>query len=283
MEMPAPSDAASPTKKALAGRPVSVAAAKMGARVETEPSIRPSRPGWMTWRTSLFSSSSIGSSHAGQGTETAQLARLTLDNESCRCNRFHPCPLQSVMLPARRACRWRPSLACSTTAVRYTKKPAPASAKSPVRSATRRIALRAVSSPPSRTPSACSCRDLYGEFFSEVIRGIDQTATSAQWLSRARVELTRDPSAHRRRDARDAWSGRWAHCHVPGHRRTHARREPARQSPGRAAQLRGRGHVVRCRISVVVWRRVRDGAPLALHRRQHRRSSAIIHRVVAQL
>src|SRR6476620_10011598 len=40
----APSDAASPTKKALSGRPVRPAVAKIGANVETEPSINPGDP-----------------------------------------------------------------------------------------------------------------------------------------------------------------------------------------------------------------------------------------------
>lgn len=43
---PAPSEAARPTKNALRGRPVSPAAAKIGASVETEPSISPSNAGW---------------------------------------------------------------------------------------------------------------------------------------------------------------------------------------------------------------------------------------------
>ena len=48
MLMAAPSDAASPTKKALRGRPVNPAAAKIGANVETEPSINPRSPGWIS-------------------------------------------------------------------------------------------------------------------------------------------------------------------------------------------------------------------------------------------
>jgi hypothetical protein len=36
--------AASPTKNALSGRPVRPAVAKIGASVDTEPSINPSRP-----------------------------------------------------------------------------------------------------------------------------------------------------------------------------------------------------------------------------------------------
>jgi hypothetical protein len=51
MLMAAPSDAASPTKKALRGLPVRAAAAKIGANVETEPSINPRRPGWISWST----------------------------------------------------------------------------------------------------------------------------------------------------------------------------------------------------------------------------------------
>jgi len=49
MLMAAPSDAASPTKKALRGLPVRPAAAKIGAKVETDPSINPRRPGWISW------------------------------------------------------------------------------------------------------------------------------------------------------------------------------------------------------------------------------------------
>ena len=45
MLTPAPSDAARPTKKAFCGLPVRPAAAKIGAKVETAPSIRPSNPG----------------------------------------------------------------------------------------------------------------------------------------------------------------------------------------------------------------------------------------------
>jgi hypothetical protein len=51
MLMAAPSDAASPTKKALRGRPVRPAAAKIDANVETEPSINPRRLGWIAWTT----------------------------------------------------------------------------------------------------------------------------------------------------------------------------------------------------------------------------------------
>ena len=42
---PAPTEAARPTRKASCGRPVAKAAAKIGANVETEPSMRPARPG----------------------------------------------------------------------------------------------------------------------------------------------------------------------------------------------------------------------------------------------
>jgi hypothetical protein len=42
---------ASPTKKALRGLPVRPAATKIGANVETELSINPRRPGWISWST----------------------------------------------------------------------------------------------------------------------------------------------------------------------------------------------------------------------------------------
>src|ERR1700741_2751957 len=42
---PAPNDTATPTKNAPGGRPVTPAGAKIGASVETEPSMRPSRAG----------------------------------------------------------------------------------------------------------------------------------------------------------------------------------------------------------------------------------------------
>ena len=51
IEMPAPIEAASPTRKAFQELWVAKAAAKTGASVDTEPSIRPTRPGWMICRT----------------------------------------------------------------------------------------------------------------------------------------------------------------------------------------------------------------------------------------
>ncbi len=48
MLMPAPSAAASPTKSA-ACVPARKAVAKIGARVETVPSINPIRAGWTRW------------------------------------------------------------------------------------------------------------------------------------------------------------------------------------------------------------------------------------------
>jgi hypothetical protein len=53
IEMPAPSDAAIPTWNAVHGSCVPKAAANTGANVETEPSIKPTRPGWTIWRTKL--------------------------------------------------------------------------------------------------------------------------------------------------------------------------------------------------------------------------------------
>ena len=45
IEMPAPTEAASPTTKVVQVECVAKAVAKIGASVETEPSIRPARPG----------------------------------------------------------------------------------------------------------------------------------------------------------------------------------------------------------------------------------------------
>jgi len=45
MLMPAPSDAASPTKNASPGLPLNPAAANSGAKVDTAPSIKPSSAG----------------------------------------------------------------------------------------------------------------------------------------------------------------------------------------------------------------------------------------------
>src|SRR4051794_26666395 len=59
MLIPAPSEAARPTKKALSGRPVIPAAAKIGASVETAPSISPSRAGCTFCRTKARSSAPV--------------------------------------------------------------------------------------------------------------------------------------------------------------------------------------------------------------------------------
>jgi len=48
MLIAAPTAEARPTRKAVVRLRVAKAVAKRGARVETEPSIRPTRPGWMT-------------------------------------------------------------------------------------------------------------------------------------------------------------------------------------------------------------------------------------------
>ena len=50
IEMPAPIEAASPTTNAFHELWVANAAANTGASVDTDPSIRPTKPGWMTWR-----------------------------------------------------------------------------------------------------------------------------------------------------------------------------------------------------------------------------------------
>lgn len=61
MLMPAPMDAASPTTNASRGLCVANAAANTGARVDTEPSINPAKPGWTTCNTNKrrFASSSL--------------------------------------------------------------------------------------------------------------------------------------------------------------------------------------------------------------------------------
>ena len=53
IEMPAPSDAAIPTRNAFHDWPVAKAAANTGASVDTEPSISPARPGWITRSTNM--------------------------------------------------------------------------------------------------------------------------------------------------------------------------------------------------------------------------------------
>src|SRR5580693_4348396 len=52
--IPAPSEAAIPTRKAVRELWVANAAAKTGAKVDTEPSINPARPGWTIWRTKIL-------------------------------------------------------------------------------------------------------------------------------------------------------------------------------------------------------------------------------------
>src|ERR1700722_17284556 len=56
MEMPAPTAEAAPMRKRVRELCVAKAVAKMGARGETEPSIRPARPGCTMRRTKLLSS-----------------------------------------------------------------------------------------------------------------------------------------------------------------------------------------------------------------------------------
>jgi len=51
MLAPAPSGAARPTKKTLIGRWIIAAAAKIGARVETDSSMGPNSAGCTSWRT----------------------------------------------------------------------------------------------------------------------------------------------------------------------------------------------------------------------------------------
>src|SRR5205085_9695072 len=57
MLIPAPVAAAIPTRKAVSGRCVANAAAKMGASVETDPSISPARPGCTTCKRKRFDDS----------------------------------------------------------------------------------------------------------------------------------------------------------------------------------------------------------------------------------
>src|ERR1700722_15934463 len=52
--IPAPSEAAIPTRKAVRELWVANAAAKTGAKVDTEPSIKPARPGWTICRTKIL-------------------------------------------------------------------------------------------------------------------------------------------------------------------------------------------------------------------------------------
>src|SRR3979490_2750145 len=59
IEIPAPTAEAAPMRKTVRELCVAKAVAKMGARVETEPSIRPARPGCTMRRTKLLSSPNI--------------------------------------------------------------------------------------------------------------------------------------------------------------------------------------------------------------------------------
>ena len=63
IEMPAPTEAERPTRKVVHGFCVAKAVAKIGARVETEPSISPARPGWTqvsrNWRCAAASSAEV--------------------------------------------------------------------------------------------------------------------------------------------------------------------------------------------------------------------------------
>src|SRR5262245_50334794 len=71
MEMPAPIAAASPTRKVGQLLSVAKAAANKGASVETEPSIRPARPGCTTCSTKSRRSASCSLSRASAGTNLA--------------------------------------------------------------------------------------------------------------------------------------------------------------------------------------------------------------------
>ncbi len=53
MLIPAPTDVAIPTRKAVCVERVANAAAKIGAREGTEPSIKPARPGWTICSTTV--------------------------------------------------------------------------------------------------------------------------------------------------------------------------------------------------------------------------------------
>ena len=65
IEMPAPTEAATPTRKVVQVSWVAKAVAKIGASVETDPSISPARPGCtqvrMNWRWAAASSPSMDS------------------------------------------------------------------------------------------------------------------------------------------------------------------------------------------------------------------------------
>src|SRR5215203_4010367 len=59
IEIPAPTDAARPTRKVFQVSPVAKAAAKMGASVETDPSISPASPGCTQVRTNCRCASAL--------------------------------------------------------------------------------------------------------------------------------------------------------------------------------------------------------------------------------
>jgi len=62
IEIPAPTADAAPMRKTVRELCVAKAVAKMGARVETEPSMRPARPGWTTRRMKFLSLPTISDS-----------------------------------------------------------------------------------------------------------------------------------------------------------------------------------------------------------------------------
>ncbi len=68
MEMPAPTAAAAPMRKTVRELCVAKAVAKMGASVETEPSMRPARPGWTMRRRKFLSLRAMDESSARLGT-----------------------------------------------------------------------------------------------------------------------------------------------------------------------------------------------------------------------
>ena len=81
IETPAPTDAASPTRNVGHVSSVAKAAAKIGASVDMEPSMRPARPGWTTESTNLRFGSSLlprcGRSHGvGSGIVRSILLRV---------------------------------------------------------------------------------------------------------------------------------------------------------------------------------------------------------------
>ena len=93
IEIPAPTAAAIPTTKVVCGLWVAKATAKIGARVETEPSISPASAGWTTRSTSACSSSAAGTSpintlvsHRLKDEPAGAGARL-VRAASCACSR----------------------------------------------------------------------------------------------------------------------------------------------------------------------------------------------------